>query len=295
MINKKSISLFFLCLVMLLSSCAGSDNQYDASTGVTTTSTETPTISQEEIITPESIKVGSEDFSEMCRILQKTDRTFFAWNYYAFWIDSDGNNVIAEMEPGENVKAITRYRAITTNAESFAEITVGMSIYEVVERVGIPYYRQRFSGVDPIDFRSSDGIEFRMHFNNGCVVSVEQLDNDLDGAIEKLETTVSDIYSLDSFKLHRIYLVENEEKENEHELDNDLRIEGVCGDNGTEWGISITLYDYRNNDERYFDINNYYLVYNKVVTDDHEEIILDMPVEIVIGIAGELEYRANNK
>ena len=293
--KRITISLIVISMIFLVS-C--SDKNDHITPDITSQKSEQPTTQlneQEETITPESIKIGTEDFFSLGRILEKTDRSFFTWSYYAFWIDSDGNNVIAVMEPGESVSAIHRYRAVTTNAESFSEITEGMSIYEVVERVGIPYYTPPYNAERPMDFRSSDGIEYRMYFLHESVCSVEQLDNNLDGAILKLENTISEVYSLDNFKLHRIYLEENVEMVSSHELDYDLIVEGVYGVNEEKWSHRMTLYDFRNNDKAYYDANNYYLVYNKIATKEHTEIILDMPTELMNGVAYEIYERENNQ
>ena len=90
--------------------------------------------------------------------------------YYVFTKNAAGDAVIGQFDPDTlKIAKITEYPAVTGDAEAFASITPGMTVYEVVRTVGLPLGSRTF-GLNTLDFLCSDGSEYRVQWNEDMTV-----------------------------------------------------------------------------------------------------------------------------
>ena len=90
--------------------------------------------------------------------------------YYVFTKNAAGDAVIGRFDPDTlKIAKITEYPAVTGDAEAFASITPGMTVYDVVRAVGLPLGSRTF-GLSTLDFACSDGSEYRVQWNEDMTV-----------------------------------------------------------------------------------------------------------------------------
>ena len=89
---------------------------------------------------------------------------------YVFTKNAAGNAVVGQFDPDTlKIARITEYPAVTGDAEAFASLTPGMTIYDVVRAVGLPLGSRTF-GLNTLDFACSDGGEYRVTWNDDMTV-----------------------------------------------------------------------------------------------------------------------------
>ena len=90
--------------------------------------------------------------------------------YYVFTKNAAGDAVIGRFDPDTlKIARITEYPAVTGDADAFASLTPGMTVYEVVRTVGLPLGSRTF-GLNTLDFACSDGGEYRVTWNDDMTV-----------------------------------------------------------------------------------------------------------------------------
>ena len=90
--------------------------------------------------------------------------------YYVFTKNAAGDAVIGRFDPDTlKIARITEYPAVTGDADAFASLTPGMTVYEVVRTVGLPLGSRTF-GLCTLDFACSDGSEYRVTWNDDMTV-----------------------------------------------------------------------------------------------------------------------------
>ena len=90
--------------------------------------------------------------------------------YYVFTKSAAGDAVIGRFDPDTlKIAEITEYPAVTGDADAFASLTPGMTVYEVVRTVGLPLGSRTF-GLSTLDFACSDGSEYRVQWNEDMTV-----------------------------------------------------------------------------------------------------------------------------
>ena len=95
----------------------------------------------------------------------------FEHGEFVFIKDRRGTNVVAELKIGSNeVVDIRAYPPVSPSHEDFEKITDGMSVFDVVERVGIPF-GSFTSGVDSLSFKASDGSVYMVVWDMNMKVS----------------------------------------------------------------------------------------------------------------------------
>ncbi len=89
---------------------------------------------------------------------------------YVFCANDAGNAVVGQFDPDTlKIARITEYPAVTGDADAFASLTPGMTVYEVVRTVGLPLGSRTF-GLNTLDFACSDGGEYRVTWNDDMTV-----------------------------------------------------------------------------------------------------------------------------
>ena len=92
-----------------------------------------------------------------------------AW-YYVFTENAAGDSVIGRFDPEtEKIATIDEFPAVKGDADAFASLTPGMTVYEVVRAVGLPLGSRTF-GLRSLDFACSDGDEYRVTWNDDMTV-----------------------------------------------------------------------------------------------------------------------------
>lgn len=89
--------------------------------------------------------------------LTETEEVFTFLNY-AFYEKSNEVAVVAKLDHDKKeVVEIKEFDTVTSTAEAFSKIERGMSVYEVVELVGLPTRSVTF-GIASTDFETEDGV-----------------------------------------------------------------------------------------------------------------------------------------
>ena len=77
---------------------------------------------------------------------------------YEFYKNADGKSVVVKLDSDHKEAVETKcFDSVTPTEETFAKIEKGMSVYEVVELVGLPARSVTF-GICSTDFDSEDGV-----------------------------------------------------------------------------------------------------------------------------------------
>jgi hypothetical protein len=101
---------------------------------------------------------------------------------FSFYKNLFGDSVVVRFSADFNTVAdVQVYSKLGTNTsvKAFSEIETGMSIYDVVSKVGIPN-RSTTSGMISMDFVANDGTEYRIYWNyldteNGRTLTVNEI------------------------------------------------------------------------------------------------------------------------
>lgn len=158
--------IILLCVILVLSmlfascsscsSCNGKENDF-------------PEPSDE-------VKVGMK-YNDARKTVENKDG-FFQLGGYLFYVDENGNNTVIELDENfQEVKSVKAFYTVKSNKKAFSEITEGMEVCEVVEKVGIPF-RSVTSGLRTSDFKATDGSVFRINWNeNMTVIEVYEVED----------------------------------------------------------------------------------------------------------------------
>lgn len=95
------------------------------------------------------------------------DEARFDYLNFSFYKNLFGDPVVVRFNSDADVIAdIQVYPKLRTNTsmKAFSELEKGMSIYDVVSKVGVPY-RSSTSGVISMDFIANDGTVFCIYWN----------------------------------------------------------------------------------------------------------------------------------
>ena len=113
---------------------------------------------------------------------------------YVFFVNSSGNNVVVKFSgDGKKIEKLASYTAVLPKAEDFSSLQKDMTIFDVVEKVGLPFRSATF-GLQTLDFKSSNDEIFRINLKNNIednsirVIEVCQID---DNNGEIIKTIVS--------------------------------------------------------------------------------------------------------
>lgn len=121
------------------------------------------------------IKIGM-SYDELDRI--NSENLYFNYRGYVFYVDSNGDNAVAEFGKSNSIETIKSFPKVKPSRKDFLEISNGMTVYEVVERVGIPFRTATF-GVSSLDFKARDGSIFRVCWSglDMTVIDVYEVEN----------------------------------------------------------------------------------------------------------------------
>jgi len=160
---KRKITILCLILVVaMLSSCSScsscKDNESDF-----------PKPSDE-------VKVGMK-YKDAIETIENKEG-FFQLGSYLFYVDENGNNTVVELDGKSiEVKSVKAFYQVKPDKKAFSEITEGMDVYKVVEKVGIPF-RSVTSGLRTSDFKATGGSVFRINWNeNMTVIEVYEVED----------------------------------------------------------------------------------------------------------------------
>ena len=111
---------------------------------------------------------------------------------YVFFVNSDGNSAVIKFSgDGKKIEKIASYAAVSPKAEDFSSLQTDMTIFDVVEKVGLPF-RSVTSGLQTLDFKASNDEMFRINWKNNIednsirVVEVCKIDGETGEIIEKI-------------------------------------------------------------------------------------------------------------
>jgi hypothetical protein len=144
---KIRISIFILVFALLLCSCGTNEVKYD------------------------KVSIGM-TYEEFHSFMDGKD--VFSYGHYAFWTDENGNEIVVRFSNPElkidRIEHFPRQGAKPTS-EDFEKISVGMDMFDVVERVGKPF-RSVTSGLMTLDFLAEDETVYRVSFDTTDIYKV---------------------------------------------------------------------------------------------------------------------------
>ena len=116
---------------------------------------------QAEIVSGISVGMTSAEVREG---LKSRNIEYFEYSPCFFFEDEEGMNVVVRTSVSADslVKEVKRFKKTIGNSDDFGQIKEGMTIFEVVEFVGIPI-ESTTSGMSSVDFLSSDGSRYRVY------------------------------------------------------------------------------------------------------------------------------------
>lgn len=89
---------------------------------------------------------------------------------YVFYVDENGNNVVAELGDDYNTFVKTEKSPnVEPTIDDFSLIKAGMSVFEVVQKVGLPIGSHSF-GLSTLIFEATDGTKFRINWSADMTV-----------------------------------------------------------------------------------------------------------------------------
>lgn len=136
------VILFLFCSIGMLSSCVSSNGDNNIAIGMT----------YDEVLSLQS------------------DMKYLIHRNYMFYVDSDGKNIVVEFgNETYLVEKIEDFQTVAAEQDSFSSITEGMTVFDVVEKVGLPL-RCTTSGLSTLDFQSMDGSMFRILWDENMKV-----------------------------------------------------------------------------------------------------------------------------
>ena len=113
---------------------------------------------------------------EVCAL----DADCFACFGYLFCKSEGGKGVLCRMNAADRVAEVTEFSPAGPQKEAFSEIRPGMTMPDVVTKIGFPIRSATF-GLATLDFRSSDGSEYRIQWDenrdgaNWTVVEISEI------------------------------------------------------------------------------------------------------------------------
>lgn len=150
-VMKKLIAVLLLLTLLCLAACAKKED------GATVSTTEAGF---------DRLAVGMR-YDEVERLtIEHVD----AFNL-VFCRDEAGNSLVGEYGTDDGrICAVRSFPAVTADAAAFASVSVGMEIFDVVERVGVPVGARTF-GLASLDFACTDGTEYRIVLDGNLQVA----------------------------------------------------------------------------------------------------------------------------
>ncbi len=148
---KSIVILLILSILTLCVSCSSKDDQSEISGSLKDYETETKDC----------------DMSHMEFSLPSEPADEFSYGKYIFYRDNNGKNVIVERcihLCGRYTNA-QEFDAVEPTDETFEKIEEGMTVYEVVELVGLPYTSTTF-GRSSMVFSTAASKEYSVYFND---------------------------------------------------------------------------------------------------------------------------------
>ena len=292
---KKLLIVLILITVVTLSffSCTSNGGEQSVTTenssNITTLANTTAPI--EIVSLYEKVYVGMpiEEYESLLNRHMSSDRSYQKCTHFDFWLDANGKNIVLQKEYSQNsgiVKNVTAFDAVYAKKEDFSKLTIGMSVEEMVELVGIPYLYNSALAAPVVEYRTLDGIEYRIEIIRDKISKIQELDSDFERALTRLENSIGTTFGFDSFKLKRIYLSEKETQNGTTPYR--LCIEGVYGEANTEWRIQFLVrekYTY----EYYYDFNNHYIVYNTDITEEYDCLVTQTKTSFINDLANTFE------
>ena len=187
---KKVIALVLLLLAFTLAACAEKEGPATSATEPTAESTTAK--STEAVIPP--LTVGM-TYDEVSRLPIPHVDAF----HLVFCRDGAGNSVVGEYDADSGtISSVRTFPAVTADSAAFASIALGMDIFDVVERVGVPFGMiiAEVELVDPsigdppddpafLLFACTDGTEYQIELgSNRRVAWIKQTPNPLGITLE---------------------------------------------------------------------------------------------------------------
>ena len=187
---KKAIALVLLLLAFTLAACAEKEGPATSATEPTAESTTAK--STEAVIPP--LTVGM-TYDEVSRLPIPHVDAF----HLVFCRDGAGNSVVGEYDAdSRTISSVRTFPAVTADSAAFASIALGMDIFDVVERVGVPFGMiiAEVELVDPsigdppndpafLLFACTDGTEYQIELgSNRRVAWIKQTPNPLGITLE---------------------------------------------------------------------------------------------------------------
>ncbi|MBR4336581.1 MAG: hypothetical protein IKP74_09030, partial [Clostridia bacterium] len=122
---KKTFAFVLLLTLLCLAACTEKD-------GAATTAAEPTAESTETVIPPLTVGMTYDEVSRLP--LQHIDAF-----HLVFCRDGAGNSVVGEYDADSGtISSVRTFPAVTADSAAFASIALGMDIFDVVERVGVP-------------------------------------------------------------------------------------------------------------------------------------------------------------
>ena len=106
--------------------------------------------------------------------VEATLRDFSTFEYigYLFYRDTEGQNVVARFDQDmKRIEEIKMFDPVSIDAQAFETLRVGMTIYEVVERIGLPTGSYTF-GIASLNFESKDGTVAWVQLDGDKVIDI---------------------------------------------------------------------------------------------------------------------------
>ena len=137
--KKIFIIILLVCIILILSSC----------------------VSSKQI----AVGMSYEEF-----LSTKKDMNFLEYRNYVFYVGSYEKNIVVEFGRESNlVEKIEAFPKVRATEEDFYSIKAGMTVFDVVEKVGIPSNSVSF-GLSTLDFECIDGLKFRVLWDQNMKV-----------------------------------------------------------------------------------------------------------------------------
>ena len=282
-------------LSLLLSACSNglkksaSTTDAEITTAVTTTgepeaTTDEPT--SETIPEPIYIGMTEDELTKACE--EWNDKVYGSvlksWKY-AFWLDENGYNAVAESEVVDGawiVTSIDRYKQVIPTKEAFEAIdgasTSDITVQELVKRLGRPIGEdETSSSYYKLIFLDDTGcFKYTVAVGYGKI-HIESRETRLSSNREMLLKAMAKKYSLQNVEFHRVLLDKDEEGNCK------ILVQGVHGENRASWCVS--LYAPELYYAQYFNFRRSEILYNSEITEEYNEIFYAIRASVIYEIA----------
>lgn len=278
----KRISFILVVIIVLsfvLSACADNGKKPIETTLSTTDAeitTQTPTTAFSQptpmLTDPEPIYVGmrmtESDVNEAVEEFKKSNSSVIKLLSYVFWVDENGNNVVAEFGFEDEmyvVKNIERFSPVYPTQETFdSMINKEMTMQELVEIAGIPVGYGPTSGITTILFLDINLMNHVVH--PGTNISVRSSESNIKKAFDEFVKVTSDKYSLENFEVHRIFVEKIDTGKYE------ICMQGAHGEEKTPWSISFDITEDQYNQFMSYRYGKNGILYNVVANDEYKSL-----------------------